>query len=232
MKILDNYFDINKIPDYCSKDKLEKFYGYYLHNLKAGPYVTRWITLDEIAQFELKSWRCIGDKYLEESENDRNKLMMDIYESGTYFPMFVGKQRNEPYRLRDGAHRLYVMRKLIEMRLWNIERKILVATDEIIEGRKEDEEILYYLPMVVREEFKDNYTFIYRELDEKAPLQYPDTEHELAVYNTKRGGYLAAACISLLLRNAFFEYRQKNGIPIKPSPVINDYAEWEKWRGF
>jgi len=124
------------------------------------------------------------------------------------------------------------MRKLIEMRLWNIERKILVATDEIIEGRKEDEEILYYLPMVVREEFKDNYTFIYRELDEKAPLQYPDTEHELAVYNTKRGGYLAAACISLLLRNAFFEYRQKNGIPIKPSPVINDYAEWEKWRGF
>lgn len=232
MKVLENYFDTDRIPDYCTKEKLEKFYGYYLKNLKACPYKSKWVTLNEIEKREATSWECIGDQYLIDSKDDKTKLAMDIYQNGTYFPIFVTVAGDAPYKLRDGIHRIYAMRQLVDMGCWDKERKILIVTNEKADEPQNNEQPVYYLPLVVKEEFKDNYSLMYKELSDKDQLTYADTEKEFAEFRSGKGGYLAMSCMSLLLRNAFFEYRQKYGEPISPSPVINDIEMWKKWRGY
>lgn len=232
MHILENYFDTNVIPDYCSKENLSMVYENYLYNLKTSPYQTKWVTLEEIEEHHLHGWKCIGDKYLEDSQHDKNKLALDIYRNGTYFPIFVLKQKGKPYKLRDGAHRLYAMKMLIEQGLWEKNRKILVATDEKVDGYKEGQEFKFRIPTMVVDEFKENYSILYDELETNRPMIYTDHNKYFAEYITKRFGYLATACISLLLRNALFEYRSKNDDIIKPSPIINDYDAWLEWRGY
>lgn len=230
MIILENYFDVSWVPDYCSKEKLEKYYGYYLKNLKASPFRTGWVTLDRIERHPLRDWKCIGDKYLEDSDKNHEKLAMDIYANGTYFPIFLIGQRERPYKIRDGAHRVHAMRYLVGAGLWEKDRRILVSFDETID--RAGQESLFYLPLAVVDGFKKNYSFLYQELIKNGPLVYADDDREFAEYRTVNGGYLATACLSLLLRNAFFEFKQKHGTPIAPSPVINNYMEWQKWRGY
>jgi hypothetical protein len=231
MKILENYFNVSLIPDYCTEEKLNKFYGYYLHNLKTAPYKTMWVTLDEIEEREINNWLCIGDKFLEDSANDRNKLALDIYKNGTYFPLFVLKREGLTLKIRDGIHRIYCMRKLVEKGLWKKDRKVLVATDELTDDYYPGKNFIFYIPIVVAEDFKQNYSFIYRDIYE-SKLIYADKEKEFVEYRTKKKGYLTSVCISLLIRNALFEFKQKNGYPIKPSPIINDYNKWKEWRGY
>lgn len=232
MNVLENYFDTNVIPDYCSKENLSMVYDNYLYNLKTCQYQTKWITLEEIEEHHLNGWKCIGDKYLEDSEHDKNKLALDIYRNGTYFPIFVSRQKEKPYKLRDGAHRLYTMKMLIKQGLWEKNRKILVATDEKVDGYKAGQEFKFRIPMMVVDEFKENYAILYDELKTQSPMIYTDHNKYFAEYVTKRLGYLATVCIGLLLRNALFEYRSKNGDIIKPSPIINDYDAWLEWRGY
>lgn len=232
MKILDNYFDTILIPDYCSKQKLEKFYDYYLYNLNASPYKMKWVALEEIEMEDILGWECVGDMYLSDSKDDKSRLAMDIYENGTYFPLFVFKQEGGLYKLRDGAHRLYAMRMLVEKGLWEKGREVLISTDEDADRYDKNEKMLFYLPVAVKDEFKENYSFLYKELYSNLPLIHPDLEKEFAEYRTSGGRYLAVSCMSLLLRNALFEYKQKTGVPIKPSPVINVYENWVKWRGY
>lgn len=229
MNVLENYFDTGKIPDYCSKEKLNKFYNAYLYNLHQSAYRTSWVALDEIEERLPKVWKCIGDKYLENSETDTDKLAMDIYSNGTYFPVFVMKLQGEKYKIRDGIHRVFVMRKLVEKGYWNEDHKILICTNEHVDsGNKERR---FHIPMAVVDEFKENYRAIYDDMKEGL-VKYIDQEKELAEYKTIKEGYLEFTCLSLLLRNAFFEYREKNGIAFKPSPVINNEEAWKKWRGF
>lgn len=229
MNVMDNYFDVNKIPDYCSRSKLEKFYNAYLFNLHQSSYRTLWVTLNEIKECHLSGWKCIKDKYLEDSEQNKDKLAMDIYTNGTYFPVFVKKQQDGKYIIRDGVHRVYVMRRLIEKGYWSKRKKILVSTDELL--NPVEKQRVFHIPMVVVDEFKQNYAFIYNDLNEK-PLKFVDEDEELAEYKTQKSGYLAFTCLSLLLRNPFFEYKEKNEFPIKPSPVINNQNKWKKWRGY
>lgn len=232
MIIQENYFDLKQKPDYCTEENLVETYNYYLKNLKNSPFMTKWVSLNEIEEHKLIGWKCIGDRYLDESEDDRNKLALDIYENGTYFPLFLLKKEGKPYKLRDGAHRLYVMRELQKQGLWEKNKKVMVATDEEINGYVKGEERVFYLPLKVSEQFKENYSFVYNEFYSQKSISYVNSKKDFAEYRTCRGGYLATACISLLIRNALFEYKQKHGVPIKPSPVINSYDAWLSWRGY
>lgn len=231
MEIQDNYFDIKKVQDYCNKEFLLFVYNCYLYNLKRLSTKTKWIWLTEIEDHQLRSWTCIGDKYLEDSKDDKMKLAMDIYENGTYFPIFLKKELARPYILRDGGHRLRAMRLLVEKGFWDESKKIMVATDEQIETEYNKENI-FLIPLMVTDEFKANYKAVYEEFFQQENIEYYDENKYFAKFRTERFGYLATACISLLLRNAFFEYKTKYGDVIETSPVINEYEAWKEWRGY
>ncbi len=232
MNVMDNYFDITMVPDYCKKGFLISVYEQYLYNLKISPYKTEWVSPYEIVAPEIQEWTCIGDKYLEDSKDDKSRLSMDIYQNGTYYPLIVEATNGNPYRLRDGIHRKYAMQMLIENGLWQKDKRVLVLTETDHEHYSKGGELVYHLPMMVVDEFKDNYKYIYDELLNNGNIKYIDEKKHFAEYRTRSKGYLAIACISLLLRNAMFDYRKKTGDVIKPADVFNNYNAWKEWRGY
>lgn len=234
MEVRDNYFDTNILPDYCEEANLMKFYDAFVHNLKNSPYKTRWISPFEIEPIDPYSWVVCGDKYLINSEDDWMKLAMNVYNNGTYFPIFVlGQPEKEyKYKLRDGIHRFYCMRKLIELGYWKKNKKIMVATDELVDWFKGTDEREFLIPMTVNNAFKKTYRQLYEELASKGSIVYSDESKMFAVLKTRNKGFLAVACLSLLLRNAFFDYEQLHGKSVKSSPYMNNHEAWLEWRGY
>lgn len=124
------------------------------------------------------------------------------------------------------------MEMLIENGYWQRDKKVLVLTETCHKHYSEKSELVYHLPMMVVDEFKDNYRFIYDELLNNGDIKYVDEKRHFAEYRTRSKGYLATACISLLLRNAMFDYKEKTGDDIKAADVMNDYNAWKEWRGY
>lgn len=225
---MENCFNIGVIPDYCEEHKLKKFYDYYLENLKRLPYKMVWMDFEDIPFVEVRDWYIVGDKYLKNTINNKIALGLDILENGTYWPIFIIHEKGK-VKLREGMHRLYTIKLLKDKGLWD-NRKILVMTDEIIP--REYKEKIYFIPHynIVNIEFLRRYKNVYKLLF-KQGLKTDDREGEILRIRMK-DGYLCQAMFSFLLRNAFYDYKEKYGKTFKPSPVINNYNAWVEWRGY
>lgn len=230
MHVLDNYFDLNQVPDYCKKDFLEDVYRQYLHNLRVSPYKMYWVKLSQIINVELKEWTCIKDKYLEHSKSNPLILGLDIKRNGTYYPIIADRKEDGYFEVRDGAHRLHSLKLLQEEGALDKEHEILVMTKERHEHRVQGEAIVYHIPMMVVDEFKENYKNIYASLEDD--IDYLDEKGYFAKFEIHEDCYLATVCMSLLMRNAMFEYKSKNKDIIQPAECINSKAAWKMWRGY
>lgn len=230
--IYDNHFNVENIPDYLTKEKLEKFYNWALYNLKVSPNKLEWIKPSELPYIEPRSWVVVGDAYLKNSEADNYLLAKDLLDNGTYWSIniFVDKNENNnvSYRLRDGVHRVHLIKMLNKQGLWKDDRKILVKTDELKETYTgEDIKFAIPSPHIVTDKFIQKYQFLYDTVNAKG-IKYLDEECEIVEFKHPTG-YLCQVMFSYLLRNAFFEYQSKYGEIIKPSPYINDEAKFNEW---
>ncbi len=177
-------------------------------------------------------WYVLGDKYLKSTADNKLVLAYDIYENGTYWPLLVkriiGKENR--YELRDGVHRFYCMRKLIELGIWSSDKRVLVITDDLQQDY--DCEIIrdFTVPCMVNDSFKDVFSFIYAEFDKCESIDYVDDNQYFAYFRTKEASMRFVSCYSILLRNAFYDYKQENGYAYPTSPIINDERCWNDWK--
>jgi hypothetical protein len=232
LAFLDNYFDTKKIPDFLTAQKLRKFYNMYLYNLKASPYRTAWVSLDDIMEIEIRQWDVIKDRFLTDTKDDPLKLAIDIRARGTYWPIFVFVEPDGKYRIRDGAHRVWSLKRLKEAGEWPAEKKVLVCTDQLVNGYTEGQEIHFGLPAPVVPEFIELYKTMYYRAQVNGHYQYLDDEHEVIIYRCHDTGYLTFTCLSLLLRNAIFDYQAQTGEVFWPHKAFNYPEYWEIWRGY
>jgi hypothetical protein len=219
-------FKVGAFSGNPTREILEGFYSLYLENLRKLPYGMKWASLDEIWPVDAGDWEISDSGIVGSIDVGQTETAPDLPETGTYWPLFVIQETNG-YRLRDEGYRVQAYRELAAEGKWN--KKLLVVTDKPV-GDGTLKRITYTIPAprILTDGFKIPRFAVYN----NKPATAESQDNPYVVPYESEDGYSVAMVWSHLLQFAFFEYGERTGELIKPSPVINDVEAWKKWRGY
>ena len=231
-----NYFDTNKLPNYCTEEILEKYYNVFLYNLKNYTGKSIWlhpldIDLSWVKKDLNTEWTCIKDKFLENTVGKQEELGYDLLKNGTYWPVYLKRREDDSLKLLDGLHRVYSTALLAKKGIWPKDKKLLflLKNEEEDNIKKEDKRAYFHAPLYVTNSFKKLYRPVYFQNN---LVNYQSSEFGNEFLKTELDSFKSGAfqnVFSLLLRNALFEYRNKTGNMIKTGRALNNEEEWEEW---
>jgi len=232
-----------------TKEEVEYIYDQYVNfNLRKIleeniPKVSfRWVSLDDLVIREdilVRSWKnYYKDGYLEDSSLDRTLLARDILKHGTYWPILIENNGNGLV-VHEGNHRV-ISAKLFQLEGgWPKNRRFLAIEvfGDYPRLKKSNPQVVLPKPVRQRIPFVTKFPSVSRDdkdtlkymeeqainfVDDKGIMieLYADTYEEFFMYNQM---------IPHWLRNLLYEYKTKKGIIIKPSKILNDEEEWNKW---
>lgn len=223
----NNLFNEQVVPDYLTKETLEKYYReYYYYNLMKQKDNMYWMKLKDIPTVNIDAWYMVGDQYLRDSESDNLKLGRDIVQNGTYWPIATFKNDDGTVRLREGGHRIDSLRQLADIGEVSMDMELLVLQDDA--KRRTCNKYYVPSPHIVSSEYHKKYEEVYLDIYKSmanGAYEFGDDGRLLLVDNANLF-YISQAMFSHLLRNAFFEYREKTGEIIKPNPIFNNKELW------
>jgi hypothetical protein len=220
-----NLFNEEFVPNYATKENLDKFYQAYLYNLRINPNEMLWLTLDEIEDKPVTQWSVIGDQYLK--NNSSIDLAKDIIENGTYWPLFVNRKEGKIV-LNDGIHRLNSLKMAQREGLWPKNKKVLAF---VRTNKKYEEPGKYIIPSPLAVDHKLlGFFYKYYRAPILDPSSYTD-ESRLLCYREDRMGDAPLVIFALLMRNAIYEYNKYGLHKFQGAKVINNEEAFYKWRG-
>lgn len=217
----ERYFNHDKVPNYWEKEVLDRYYEKYIYNLGCLNMKTEWVRVKDIELTKPLGWMCLDDRFLFETMAEPEKLGRDILENGTYWAICLEKE-DGVYKIRDGIHRIYSIRHLIEIgELPEDFEMFSIIRNEEADNRKAYSPVA---PAWVSDDFVQFYSMIYKENSD-----FDESQEFFELCEGTRFHYLATMMYALLLRNAMYEHKERTGEAYKGHPIINDKSAWEAW---
>lgn len=226
----ENLFNDEFVPNYNSKEIIDKFYNAYLYNLRISDMEFRWVKLDDIEKREVKSWHIIGDKFLKDTKRDRMKLAEDLIENGTYWPIYLSEKIGLEYPIKDGLHRVWSLQQAQKKGIVGPDKKVLAVIRKTTDRKPEKKRYKLPSPLSISSTMLGIYFANYRGILKSKNMNYTDSS-KLLIFDENQMGETPTLIYSLLLRNAIFEYNQSSDTKFKGAKVINDEEAFYKWRG-
>lgn len=206
-------------PVYNFSDIKNFYYKYYPFNIKQllsenTGFSYKFLTISEVelANPEFGSNFLYDDnKYLNSTNNDKIKLAVDILEKGTFWPMFMTKDRY----VEEGQHRLYSLKKYNE-EVSPVKRKFLFIEDSHFFSFGEN--TVNSLVNIDYKNFKNIYAL--------------DTNYKFFIRQTLSPVDVENECFKIssgFLNSLIFEINRRHPNYIKPNPIFNDEKLFEKY---
>jgi len=233
---LKTWFNTKLEPDYLNPEILNIYYNAYIFNLKsyAAAYRCFFISPADLhLGHQTRPWVMEGDPYLRASENDNEVFLRDLLENGTYWHMGLLKTA-EGYSVSTGVHRFQAIQTLMRRKQWPPAKKLLAVTEEQ-ENREDIPPALeFYVPIAPQSEFKKNYSNVYGRFknDRDKPFEISDNFVVLTIPGNESSSkiYCFAGLYTILLREAFYEYKIKTKWAYPPHKAVNNEKDWAEWR--
>lgn len=224
-----NLFNKIMVPEYNSKNFIDKMYDAYLWNLKYVNYSFEWVKLKNIPHTEPNDWGVLGDKFLKDSELNKLKLAEDIIENGTYWPLYARHNKKGGIVLRDGLHRASSLKEAEKLGLLSGEKKFLLIFRDTRPFKDYKAKFKIASPHIVSELFFAFFINYYKNEISQEKIPYISKD-KLLIYKEEDTGDAAMVMMSVLIRNAIFEYNQNSDVNFKGSPIVNKEEVFYEWR--
>lgn len=236
-----------------TEQKVYEFYDTYInYNLvnafKLDKVKFNWRSIDELnirTRILDRSWvTYFKDEYLAESARDRTKLALDILENGTYWPLVTAVSPEDGLLyVYEGNHRVISAKLAAIEDKWPKDRKFLCMELGGYYGdfKLVDNQIALEKPILQRFPFAglyDTEAYVTDEIRENVMAQmndegaaFVDKDNEIVqkeIYTYTEFMH-SNQIFPHWLRDILYKFREENGKTIKPSKIINDENEWNKW---
>jgi len=221
----ERYFNHDIVPNYSTKQVIQKYYDVYFENLKNLTMKMEWVKVMDLEVLDPRGWRCLDDMFLDDTAENPINLGYDIKENGTYWCICLDKE-DDKYIIKDGVHRIASIRKLIVNNELpeDFEMLAIIRTEKITPQNCTYKFPMNFVTTVFKDFYKGMYDIIFRD-DELVK----DSKEEFLVVSHPRFAYLSVMMYSLLLRNAMFEYKKNNGVAFPSSDIVNNKETWNDW---
>lgn len=249
------YYNEQPIKEtYTEEDIYNFYYNHYINfNLKQlylandPRFSFKWYSLDEINVRHTilnRSWYYyFKDGYLSDCATYKTNLAKDILDIGTYWPLKVSRNKDDGLLyVHEGNHRV-LSAKLLQMEgLWDNNYKWLcIEFDGDYQKFKMNNDRIteeMFLPKLIRQRMPFIIRFgVDTSRDDKKVLDIMEAnnmtfidEHTIELEPELYQEFISVGeTYPHWLRDILYNFKQENGRPIIPSPVINNKDIWDEW---
>ncbi|MGL4999899.1 MAG: hypothetical protein ACRC5T_13130, partial [Cetobacterium sp.] len=204
-----------------SKEDVIILYSKFIENMRNLPFEIKFIPVEKIrtSSYFLDEENNTYENAAEKNNNmymknnSHTNLAMDIYNNGTYWPLFVTIESDLDYKIIEGNYRLGTIKAAVEKGEINKNFKMLAVTNKL---RNNFEEVTFDIPFVENVEYMKNHTY-YKFLYRCPNIERTECGKFFRVtftrdYISSYGSSFAANCINMYgigLNNYVFKYKLK-----------------------